>query len=215
MQKSQSMATNLYLCPMKHLLFYIICLLSLTACIHEDLPPVGDFALKEGDPLPEFRISNPAGTVSRKDLENKFALIIFFSTTCPDCRKAFPDISSLYHTYESDPSVRVLLIARGETEEQVATYFREHQYNMEFFADPDRKVYSLFADHTIPRVFLAGKNGTVILTQREKVDAGEIHLYVQAHHPPLFRSASVPDLFLGNSGKKAEHYSKTRTSLSL
>ena len=85
---------------------------------------------------------------------------------------AFPDISTLYHTYKDDPSVCVLLIARGETEEQVAAYFREHQYNMKFFADPDLNVYSLFADNTIPRVFLADKDGTIILTQTEKVDAG-------------------------------------------
>ena len=71
------MANNPYLYPMKYLLFYIISLLSLTACIHEELPPEGGFALEEGDPLPEFSISNPDGTVSKKDLENKFALIIF------------------------------------------------------------------------------------------------------------------------------------------
>ena len=94
------MANNPYLYPMKYLLFYIISLLSLTACIHEELPPEGGFALEEGDPLPEFSISNPDGTVSKKDLENKFALIIFFSTTCSDCQKAFPDISTLYHTYK-------------------------------------------------------------------------------------------------------------------
>ena len=70
------MANNPYLYPMKYLLFYIISLLSLTACIHEELPPEGGFALEEGDPLPEFSISNPDGTVSKKDLENKFAMII-------------------------------------------------------------------------------------------------------------------------------------------
>ena len=174
------MANNPYLYPMKYLLFYIISLLSLTACIHEELPPEGGFALEEGEPV--FKVmadraiwlkSMPdTGRVSKKDLGNKFALIIFFSTTCSDCQKAFPDISTLYHTYKDDPSVCVLLIARGETEEQVAAYFREHQYNMKFFADPDLNVYSLFADNTIPRVFLADKDGTIILTQTEKVDAG-------------------------------------------
>ncbi|MCD7849210.1 MAG: hypothetical protein LUH63_05410 [Parabacteroides sp.] len=47
-----------------------------------------------------------------------------------------------------------------------------------FFPDPERKVYSLFADNTIPRVFLADKNGTIILTQTEKVDAEEIQAKV-------------------------------------
>lgn len=46
------MANNPYLYPMKYLLFYIISLLSLTACIHEELPPEGGFALEEGDRYP-------------------------------------------------------------------------------------------------------------------------------------------------------------------
>ena len=173
---------------MKYLLFCTISLLSLAACIREDVPSADGFALAEGNPLPEFSISNPYGTVSKKDLENKFALIIFFSTTCSDCRKAFPDIYALYNVYKNDPSVRVLLIARSETEEQVAAYFREQQYDMEFFADPDRKTYSLFADNTIPRVFLAGKDGTLILTQTEKVDAEEI-------------KAAIPNLLTGLTSK--------------
>ena len=55
---------------MKYLLFCTISLLSLAACIREDVPSADGFALAEGDPLPEFSISNPYGTVSKKDLEN-------------------------------------------------------------------------------------------------------------------------------------------------
>lgn len=137
---------------MKYLLFYIISLLSLTACIREDLP-AGSFALEKGDLLPEFSISNPDGTVSNKDLENKFALIIFFSTTCSDCREAFPNISTLYNMYKDNPSVRILLIARNETEEQVTAYFREHQYDMKFFADPaPERLLPLCRQHHPPRI---------------------------------------------------------------
>ena len=163
---------------MKHLLFCIISLLSFQACVREDVPSSGSFALKEGDPLPAFSISNQNGTISVNDLKGKTVLIIFFSTSCRDCQQAFPDINALYKEYEDNPSVRVLLIARDETEEQVSAYFREHSYDMEFFTDPERKVYSLFADNTIPRVFLADKNGTIILTQTEKVDADEIRTKV-------------------------------------
>lgn len=100
------MANNPYLYPMKYLLFYIISLLSLTACIHEELPPEGGFALEEGDPLPEFSISNPDGTVSKKDLENKFALIIFFVRPVPTARRP-SRIFPLYiiHTKTIPPSV--------------------------------------------------------------------------------------------------------------
>ena len=146
------MANNPYLYPMKYLLFYIISLLSLTACIREDLP-AGSFALEKGDLLPEFSISNPDGTVSNKDLENKFALIIFFSTTCSDCQKAFPDISTLYHTYKDDPSVCVLLIARGETEEQHADRNPGTSVRYEVFrrSGPERLLH-LCRQHHTPRI---------------------------------------------------------------
>ena len=163
---------------MKHLLFCIISLLSFLACVREDVPSSGSFALKEGDPLPAFSIANRHETISVNDLKGKTVLIIFFSTTCRDCQQAFPDINALYKEYEDNPSVRVLLIARDETEEQASAYFRKHDFDMEFFPDPERKVYSLFAGNTIPRVFLADKNGTIILTQTEKVDADEIQAKV-------------------------------------
>ena len=153
-------------------------MLSLLACIREDVPSSDDFALKEGDPLPLFSISNHKEAVSTGDLKNKFVLVIFFSTTCKDCRQAFPAISTLYNHYKDNPSIRLLLIARDETEEQVAAYFREQDYDMDYFADPQRKVYSLFADATIPRVFLADRTGTIILTQTEEVNTEEIRAKV-------------------------------------
>lgn len=161
---------------MKKILLYIISLLSLTACIRDDQPSQDSFALKTGDPLPFFTLSSGSDEkFSSEELKNKYALIIFFSTTCSDCVNAFPEIADLYHTYENDSSVQVLLIARDETQEQVAAYFTRHQYEMAFYTDPNRKVYSLFADNTIPRLFLADKNGTIILTQTEKIDAKNIH----------------------------------------
>lgn len=154
-----------------HLLLFFIFL----SCIKEDIPQPSDFALQAGDRLPSFTLSNRNGTVrSTQDLENKMALIIFFTTTCGDCRNAFPDIQSLYDRYKADPSVRLLLIARGQKEEEVSVWFREQNYTMEFYADPEEKVYSLFADNTIPRVFLSNTDQTIILTQTEKVDKDEI-----------------------------------------
>ena len=171
-KKSQSMANNPYLYPMKYLLFYkSVCYLSPPASTRNCRLRVA-LLWRKATRYPNSAFPIRMERYRKKTLENKFALIIFFSTTCSDCQKAFPDISTLYHTYKDDPSVCVLLIARGETEEQVAAYFREHQYNMKFFADPDLNVYSLFADNTIPRVFLADKDSTIILTQTEKVDAG-------------------------------------------
>ena len=124
--------------------------------------------------MPAFTISNETETVSTADLQNKMALIIFFSTTCGDCRQALPEMDRLYTTYLNHPSVRVLLIARGQTEKEVRAYLDTTQYDPDFFTDPDKKVYSLFADNTIPRLFLSGKDGKILLTQTEYVDSEEV-----------------------------------------
>lgn len=154
-----------------HLLFFFIFL----SCIKDDTPTQSDFALQAGDPLPSFTLSNRNGIFRpEQDLENKMALIIFFTTTCSDCRNAFPDIQQLYDRYKDNPSVCPLLIARGQNEEEVSDWFREQHYAMEFYPDPEGKVYSSFAGNTIPRVFLSNPSRTIILTQTEKVDQNEI-----------------------------------------
>lgn len=152
-------------------LFFILFLLS---CIKEDGPDKNAFTLKEGDMLPEFSIKNETETISTANLKGKITAIIFFSTTCRDCQKAFPDIQALYEKYTDTPSVQIILIAREQTEEEVLRYFKDNKYNIPFFTDPDRRVYSLFADNTIPRLFLAGKDGKIVMTQTEYIGLNEI-----------------------------------------
>lgn len=162
---------------MKPLLYHLFLCLALFSCIREDTE--SGQSLQEGDPLPYFTLENSKTRFdSQRDGRDKTMLIIFFTTTCSDCQRAFPDIRQLYNTYHADSSVCVLLIARGQTEEEVNKYFNEQGYTMEFFPDTQKKTYSLFAESIIPRVFLANPSGTIILSQVEKVDADEIAQFI-------------------------------------
>lgn len=158
---------------MKSCLLFFLSACMFFSCVKEEENGSG-FELKKGDSLPDFTISNSKESVSTSDLQNKTSLIIFFSTTCGDCRQALPDIQELYDTYRENPSVRILLIARGQTEAEVQESFGKAGYTMEFFADPEQKIYSLFAGSIIPRLFLAGKDGKINLTQTEYVNREEV-----------------------------------------
>lgn len=45
---------------------------------------------------------------------------------------------------------------------------------MDFFTDPARKVYTLFASQTIPRLFLTKKGGKIVTVQAGAIDADAI-----------------------------------------
>lgn len=145
-------------------------LFALLSCIKDDAEESGTFELKVGDALPAFTLSNREESLSTADLQNKVALILFFNTGCKDCQQALPFMEALYNRYRDNPSIRVLLIARQQTEKEVDDYLSTINCHFKYFVDPSRQVYSLFADSTIPRLFLAGKDGKIVLTQTEYID---------------------------------------------
>lgn len=155
---------------MSKCIYSFLLLFSLLSCIKDDVEKAGTFELKVGDTLPVFSISNNKESLSAADLQNKIVLIVFFNTKCKDCQREFATMDKLYRSYFDNTSVRVLMIARGQTEKEVFDYFLPINYTFSYFADPSCTVYSLFADNTIPRLFLTGKDGKIVLTQKEYVD---------------------------------------------
>lgn len=149
-------------------------LLLLSSCIKEEVSGGHSYALAEGDRLPPFSLTNEKETIHSARLQKQIALLIFFNTTCSDCRQAFPAIYSLYKRYEKEENVSIVLIAREQNDTEVKEYFTRQHYEMDFFSDPDRKVYALFASETIPRLFLAEKGGKIVTVQAGAVDPDEI-----------------------------------------
>ena len=46
-------------------------------------------------------------------------------------------------------------ISRAEDEASVASYWAEEGLTLPYYADPSRTIYSLFADATIPRIYIS------------------------------------------------------------
>lgn len=142
------------------LLLYIV-LLSVSSCITDDDDP-GDFVLVPGDALPEFSVRmNDGKTLDTQSFLGKVGVIVFFHTDCPDCQKELPVIQKVYDAYKENADVLLACISRSEPGSDVSSYWEKHSFTLPFSAQSDDAVFSLFASHTIPRIFITDKEGVI------------------------------------------------------
>lgn len=154
---------------MKASIILIFYLLALQACIKEDTEI--NSTLKPGDKVPAFTIEADDGSVfTSEKLQNKISVIIFFNTNCSDCKRELPDIETFYQSVKDVPVFNFIAISRGQTSEDVRSFFSQNNITIPFFPDPERKVYSLFAQSIIPRVYLIDKKGIIIWEETEDIN---------------------------------------------
>jgi len=117
-------------------------------------PEVGNIQI--GDALPEFSVTlTDGGVMNKKSLEGKISLILFFSTTCPDCQALFPSIERLYTEYKDNDKFVFLAIGRAQNEDVVSKFMEENKYTFPYSPQETREVYDLFAPSIIPRVYIS------------------------------------------------------------
>lgn len=129
-----------------------------TGCIKEKTEGAD---LKVGDMIPEFSVvMNDGSVVSDDSLKGSVSCIVLFHTTCPDCQKTLPVIQEIYDKY-IPKGVEFALISREQTSDEIDVYWKENSLNMPYSAQSDRKVYNLFAQTRIPRVYISDKDGII------------------------------------------------------
>ena len=130
----------------------------LTGCIKEKQTGAD---LKVGDRLPDFEVVMDDGTVVTDEiLSETVSVVMFFHTSCPDCRQVLPQMQKIYDEYAST-GVRIVLISREDSKESVESFWRENGLKMPYSAQNDRKVYETFAATRIPRVYVNEKGGII------------------------------------------------------
>ncbi|MCM1441511.1 MAG: redoxin domain-containing protein [Roseburia sp.] len=139
----------------KRILSSLLVYVTLAACVNDKEADEPVWSLREGDPLPEFTVTMNDGTVwTTRDLWGYESVIVFFNTECADCRRELPAIQLEY--YESvRRGIPYLLISREEDPEHIATYWKNHGLTMPYSAQRDRRIYNLFANSGIPRIYRA------------------------------------------------------------
>lgn len=122
--------------------------------------------VKIGDTMPQFTLNSDVyGQVTPSDLKGKVVLVSLFATWCGPCQKELAEVQSmLYPKYKDNENFRLLVIGREHTDADLTKYNARKKFTFPLYPDPKREVFSLFADQSIPRAYLFGKDGTLIYT---------------------------------------------------
>lgn len=118
--------------------------------------------INPGDTIPVFCVyDNNGNRFCSENFMGKKSLLTFFNTGCNDCRRELTVIEDAYRKLNYDTTFCFIAIAREEAEENVLKYWNENNLTIPVYFDNDRKVYSLFANSMIPRIYAINPNGVV------------------------------------------------------
>lgn len=140
-----------------------------------------DTFVQPGDTLPAFSIEMSDGThLTTETLKGRPVVLAFFNTNCLDCRRELPLLQRL-HT-EADGAYRVVCVSRSQGQDQIEAYWKTKSLTLPYSPQTDRAIYSLFAPHGLPRVYVADANGVVKAVFIEKVSARKLRRALKLCH---------------------------------
>jgi peroxiredoxin len=119
-----------------------------------------------GDPAPGFSVTTADGDrFSLKDARGDVILINFFATWCGPCLVELPHIEQIWAEKKNNQRFRLLVIGREESIESVREFRDKYGFSFPMAADPDRRLYSLFANESIPRTLVVSPDGFVVYSK--------------------------------------------------
>ena len=133
----------------------------LSACASTSHPTVEYLFYKnKGDTLPIRHITDIEGKTINLDNPEKRKLVILFATWCSDSQRALTALNS--SELLKDKDLDIIAIAREETNEVVSTFKKERGFTFNMAEDPNREIYSKFANAGIPRFIMVDKNNIIV-----------------------------------------------------
>jgi peroxiredoxin len=149
---------------MKKLLVILLCSLLVPAAFSQADKDTTNL-LKVGSDMPEFTLTSIDGkTITSDDLYGKVVLINFFATWCGPCMLEMPELNKdIWQKYKDNEDFVLLVVDREEKPEVIKAWVQKKKYDMPFYPDEKKEVYSLFATKFIPRNYLFDKESRLVL----------------------------------------------------
>ena len=139
-------------------------------------------ALVEGDPAPDFTITDIDGNVFKlSNYRGTVVLLEFFSTLCPKCQAEVADLKQLYQIYGPD-ALLILSISR-EASATLRNFRDTYQIPWRIASDPQSVVFNEYDITTVVTLFIIDQEGIIYwihvgytnaTTLKAKLDAVEV-----------------------------------------
>jgi len=122
--------------------------------------------VKVGDTAPDFSFATENGQTKKlSELKGKVVWINFFATWCGPCRQELPHLQKeVYDKLKSNKNFELIILGREHSWAEINKFTTDNKYNMPFYPDAGRKIFSLYAKQNIPRNFVIGKDGKIAVT---------------------------------------------------
>lgn len=133
----------------------MLCMLfAVCGCVKEDDEP--EVSLGVGDAVPRFSVTlNDGSLFDYSVMQQHPCVVVFFDTSCPDCRAALPIVQSVSRREAVVlQGIRFVCIARAEAEASIASFWAAAHLSLPYSPQSDRSVYNLFANRVIPRIYV-------------------------------------------------------------
>ncbi len=138
----------------------LLAALFLSGCVAGGEPKLK--SLPVGTPMPVFSVDNGDEVVSNDDLAGKRTLIVFFRTTCPDCKRELPLIETAYKAVSAQEDFRLVAVTmENNADTVVPEYWTNNGFTMPWYIDDYGTAFSSFEIERVPSLYLFGSDGKV------------------------------------------------------
>jgi peroxiredoxin len=161
-------------------LVFLVFISAFMSCVKEgdNIPDEVINYVGVGDAVPEFTVSDDkGGTFSSSGFVGKRSLLLLFVSSCSDCQKVLPIINKeVWPWIKDNPGYQLITISRDEPAQEVASHWSDNKYTMPAYLDPGRKVFSLFANQTVPRLYIINEEGIIewMAIEKLEISSGEL-----------------------------------------